>query len=117
MFKNIKGHGQVTTEYIVIFFLAIGALVSMSVFVQRSLQGRIRDARTYMISETAKAHEGNIQYEYEPYYGYVGSTTVRNQEDTTKLLVGGGTGVFLKTLNQQANVTSVSQQAAPKDAQ
>ena len=118
MLKKIQTkRGQATmAEYVVIFFLGIGAIVAMSVFVQRTLQARIHDARNYMISETAQAHQGPIHYEYEPYYGNVVSTVVRKHNDETDLFGGGATGIFQKALNQQTAVSTVSRQAPPKDA-
>jgi len=118
MFKNRRTQSGQTaiTEYVVIFFLAIGALVAMSVYIQRTLQARIHDSRDYMISEAARAHEGPIHYEYEPYYGYVATNVQRNQDDTTRLLGSGATGIFRKTLNQAVNSSTISQQAAPKNA-
>jgi hypothetical protein len=119
MFKELqKNGGQVTmTEYLVIFFLVIGAIVSMSVYVQRALQGRMRDARQYMITEAAKAHQGPIHYEYEPYYGYVASNVQRAGRDVANLAGGSGTSIFRKSTEQSVAISTYSNQAAPKDAQ
>jgi hypothetical protein len=103
-------------EYLVIFFLVIGAIVAMTTFIQRTLQGRIRDGRNYMIREAAKAHGNAIHYEYEPYYGYTGSNVIRKTDDSTRLFEGGGTGIASKTLNQTVISNTISQQAPPKDA-
>ncbi len=118
MLKQIRtNRGQATiAEYVVIFFLVIGAIVAMSTYVQRTLQGRIHDGRNYMIREAAKAHQGNIHYEYEPYYGYVGSNIARSSDDTSRLLEGLGTGIYRKSLNQTVITNTISQQAPPKDA-
>jgi hypothetical protein len=116
MLINAKNGQATMTEYIVIFFLAVGAVVSMSVFVQRGLQSRIHDTRTYMLNEAAKAYQGNILYEYEPYYGEVATNIARSQDDTTTLLEGGGTGIFRKLINQQVESSTQAQQAPPKDA-
>jgi hypothetical protein len=105
------------TEYLVIFFLVIGAIVAVSVYVQRALQARIHDARDYMIEEAAKAREIPIKTEYEPYYGNVASIVARQGDDTTSLIgPGGGTGIFRKRVDQEIISNSVSQQAPPKEA-
>ena len=104
-------------EYVVVIFIVIGAIITMSIFVQRTLQGRIRGARHYMIREAAIAHGNFIRYEYEPYYGNVQSTVTRSQDDDTRLLDGGATGIFRKFTNQQVTADTVSVQAPPKDAQ
>jgi hypothetical protein len=118
MFKQLrKNDGQATmTEYLVVFFLVIGAIVSMSVYVQRALQGRIRDARVYMINEAAQAHQGPIYYEYEPYYGYVSSNVARGGNNTIDLTGGAGTSIFRKRTSESVDIKTFSNQAPPKDA-
>ncbi len=37
------------TEHMILFFLVIAAIVATTVYVQRALQGRVRDARIYMV--------------------------------------------------------------------
>jgi hypothetical protein len=117
--KNIlSNRGQASmSEYLVVFFLVVGAIIAMTAYIQRALQSRIHDARDYMIEEAAKAHEAPIRTEYEPYYGYVDSTVSRQQSDTTALVgPAGGTGIFRKQVDQEVASNSISQQAAPKDA-
>jgi hypothetical protein len=116
---RMTNRGQATmSEYLIVFFLAVGTIVSMSVYIQRTLQSRIHDARDYMIEEAAKAHEAPIRTEYEPYYGYVDSIISRQQQDSSALVgPAGGTGIFRKGVDQAVIANSMSQQAPPKDAQ
>jgi hypothetical protein len=119
MKKKIQNkRGQATlSEYLVVFFLAIGAIIAMSVYIQRALQARIHDTRNYMVEEAAKAGGKFINYEYEPYYAEVQSNVARRQNDSVDLLQGGGTGIFRKTINQMVNSATLSQQAPPKDTE
>jgi len=88
---NKKGQA-VLSEYVMIFFVVIAAIVAMTVFVQRSLQGRIHDARNYMIDSVTNtgacdancllatgATTNQIPYQYEPYYAQVLSDTEHNE--------------------------------------
>lgn len=63
------------------FFMAIAAIVAMTVFVQRGLQSRMRDAKMYMVDRATDgcvsavgtnckglSATGQFNYEYEPYY-------------------------------------------------
>ncbi len=106
-------------EYVVVIFIAIGAIITMSIFVQRTLQARIRGARHYMIKEAAVAHGNFIRYEYEPYYGNVQSEVSRSQDDDTRLLESPEqpSGIFRKFINQQVMANTISVQAPPRDAQ
>ncbi len=115
---SMSSRGQVSmTEYLVVFFLVVGAIVAGSVFVQRTLQARIHDARDYMIEEAAKAHEVPIKTEYEPYYGNVASVVARQGDDTTALIgSSGGVGIYRKRVDQEIISNSVSQQAPPREA-
>lgn len=109
-----KNKGQAAmSEYVIVIFIAMGALVAMSTYVQRALQARIRGAEHYMIRQTSNAH-GNLIYEYEPYYGNVLTSTARTQEDDTGLIDGGATGIFRKLTNQQVKANTFSEQAPPR---
>ena len=69
-------------EYILTFALVITVGVAMSVYVQRSLQARMRDARHYAITnlreqcrDTNCVGQGAIGDQYEPYYTQVSANT------------------------------------------
>ncbi len=79
MRRGMNNKGQaVLSEYVMIFFVVIAALVAMTTFVQRGFEARIHDARNFMINAVINssvcdanclaATGGNISYEYEPYY-------------------------------------------------
>lgn len=62
--KNKKA--QQTAEYALLISLVIAAVVAMQTYAQRALQGRIRGASNYMVTQTS-ASLGNV-VQYEPYY-------------------------------------------------
>lgn len=117
MFKALKkNHGQATmSQYVVLFFLAIGSLIAMTTFVQRALQARIRDTKIYMVDNVQTLTGINVSYEYEPYYANVSTVVDRNRNEQIQLLQGGATGIFRKTVNGQVIATTTSEQAPPKD--
>ena len=121
MFKILnRNNGQASmSQYVIVFFLAIGALVAMTTFVQRALQARIRDTRNYMLDnlKTYGNVQTNMHYEYEPYYANVSTTIARSKSEQSDLVAGGVTGIFRKNINSQAIGDTVSTQAPPKDAQ
>jgi Flp pilus assembly pilin Flp len=61
--KNKKA--QQTAEYALLISLVIAAVVAMQTYAQRALQGRIRGASNYMVTQTSSF--GNT-VQYEPYY-------------------------------------------------
>ena len=90
MTRNNKGQSSLP-EYVVTFFVVIAAAVTMTIYIQRSLQAKTRDARDHMFSAAAKECDadcraaagisGNgIPREYEPYYGYINSQTRRDSD-------------------------------------
>lgn len=66
------------SEYVLLFFLVVGAITVMSIYVRRGVQARIRDTRKQMFNivkeRTGLQFFGNLEYEYEPYY--INATTV-----------------------------------------
>ncbi len=115
-------------EYVVTFFVVIGAIVAITVYVQRGLQARTYDARNYMVAQAAKDCDADckaatsqvsnnaILPEYEPYYGQVDSKTTRESRQDNQLLQGGTTGIFRKIINEETSSDTVSTQLPPKDA-
>jgi len=74
-------------------FFVVGAVISsMSVYVRRAVQGRMRDARHYMVVQVNDVYSGNIALgnlalEYNPYY--LESVSYRSQDQTeTRRLLG-----------------------------
>ena len=134
---NRKGQ-TIMSGYVITFFLVIGAVVAMMVYMQRAFQARIRDAKIYMVDMAnhpcdADCHAaiaqssdnrpgagarqaGDIAYEYEPYYGKTQTLTNHQQFENTELLEGGSTGIFRKQTSEQINAQTTSEQLPPKDA-
>ena len=106
------------SQYVLVFFMAIGAIVAMTTFVQRTLQARIRDSKIYMMRniKTYGNVSANMAWEYEPYYANVSTVTSRNRSEETRLLGGGATGIYRKNVNAFMASETNSQQAPPKDA-
>ena len=89
----------VLPEYVVGFFLVIAAMVAVSLYVQRALQARTRDAKIYMMDmaaqgcaqagsgclNAANAQDGRLRYEYEPYYTQAESQVDRAQTENKSL--------------------------------
>ena len=103
----------VMPEYALLIILATVTVVVMTVYVQRSLQARLRGAQVYMINEVRDAMGKPIPYQYEPYYGRIQSRVARVENSTSYLHPGGSSGVFTKYLNQTIGIDSVSDQAPP----
>ena len=118
MFKVLRrNNGQASmSQYVIVIFLAIGAVIAMTTFVQRALQARIRDTKIYMINNVKNLSGVNIAYEYEPYYINTSTVVDRNRNEEIQLLGGGATGIFRKNINGLTNVSTNSIQAPPKDA-
>ena len=113
-------------EYVVTFFIVIATVVAMTVYIQRSLQAKTKDARDYMVGLAAgecgpdcRAAAGisgsGIPREYEPYYGRVDSRTSRNSSVSANLI--GGTDrtdrQFYKNTEETVETTSTSSQLPP----
>ncbi len=111
--------GQATSEYVITFFLVIAVISAMSVYVKRSLQGRIWDARNYMIHSIATSNTatlGNvILQEYEPYYVQTQSNVDSLMNSVQTLQGGGTTGIFGDKFTDQVRVTTDSNQLPPRD--
>ena len=119
--------------------MVIAAIVAISVYVQRALQARVRDAKIFMVDRAAAGckqaddesrdvqvncqgaagmKDGRIRYEYEPYYAQVNAVVWRAQrERKAQGATGPGTsGFFRKQFDDATEVESTSVQSPPKDA-
>ena len=125
---NKKGQA-ILSEYVMIFFVVIGAGVAMTVFVQRSFEARIHDARNLLINAVNSACDSNcmkatggssIPYEYEPYYMQIISNVVRNESlrtGTSSSSVNDSIGVvYYKAPNERTGITTISKQMPPECA-
>jgi hypothetical protein len=91
-----KWHSQngqsILSEYTMVFFIVIAVVVAISVYVQRSFEGRIHDARNFAIDAVANsdvcdanclmATGGVVKHEYEPYYTQMAASSQQNQDQT-----------------------------------
>ena len=117
---NNKGQ-SIIAEYSMIVFIVIAALVAMTSFVQRTFQGRIHDARNYLINSVntacdsnCQAASGGVRYEYEPYYMQTYSLVQQSDNETTTATIGSAKGIgaiYAKYMNQ------VTQSTVPNSCQ
>lgn len=63
LMKNKKA--QQTAEYALLISLVVAAVIAMQTYAQRTIQGRIRDAASYMSTQTSAL---GTTVQYEPYY-------------------------------------------------
>ncbi len=111
------------------FFVAVTAIMAVSIYVQRTLQARERDAKIYMVDMMAQGcvdvdvsqgttdcqgaagmNAGKMAYEYEPYYVQVNSIVERDSAETKALT---GPGIFTKSDSSQTQAQSQSNQISP----
>ena len=109
---------QIFTEHTILYFMVIGIIVAMTIYMARSLQTRIFEARKYMMN-TVKATKlatnavGKLRIEYEPYYANSESFSDRDDFEQKQLLQGGQTGIFRQVYDNIANVKTDSTQLPP----
>lgn len=121
--RNTSGQ-TVVPEYALVIFVVVTAVVVSTVYIQRMLQARMRDAKIYMVDQAAAAcaaagpeclnaagaQGGKFAYEYEPYYGKIATTADRAQDNTKSLEIN---GIFRSQGAQQTVINSVSEQLPP----
>lgn len=117
MFKILRHkNGQASmSQYVFVLTMSIGAIVALTVHVQRTLQARVRDTTHYMINNVQNITGVPIAIQYEPYYANVSTIVGRSRNEETRLLGGGATGIFRKTVDGYILVNTNSEQAPPKD--
>ena len=106
-------------EYVVTFFLVIGFMTAMTVYLKRALQSYVRDARLEMGAvvqnrTTGVFFVGNIFTEYEPYYLNQRSVVNRSGGTVQSLGPGGTTGVYRKDFGEQTRTQSISNTIPPQ---
>ena len=88
---------QSTAEYAVLFGLVVGAVITMQVYVKRSLQAKVRDASKLMTDQggsgvgvggTSSATLGTTE-QYEPYYLYREQQQTASRDRTEKSVESG----------------------------
>ena len=78
--KNRKA--QNTAEYALLIALVVAAVIAMQTYAQRTLQARIRDASSYLVTQTTALGSTN---QYEPYY-LSSNYGIQRDSDDTKIL-------------------------------
>ena len=126
---NNKGQ-TILSEYVMIFFVVIGAAVAMTTFVQRGFEARIHDARNFMVNSVVNsgACDANclkatgaagkqIPYEYEPYYAQMLTNVGHSEQVNTGATTSGVNwsigAVYTKAVNEATTTNSTSYQLPP----
>ena len=114
-YSTVGKKAQIVTEYVLTFFVVLGVFITMAVYIQRTLQGRIRDAQMYAFSSVNAAYlNGSLKtVQYEPYYANAISYADRSLYEEKKLLKGGSTGIFRHFFNTTTRVDTQSEQLPP----
>ena len=109
MLKNFYGKkGQnVSAEYVILIALASIAIVGMTTYVRRALQGRYRDANRAVYVRAAATLGAPVQAEYEPYYV---NTTADTDSSSFVQETSDGGGVIDRVDSLDRSVNSVSTQ-------
>ncbi len=115
-------------EYVVTFFIVIATVVAMTVYIQRSIQAKVKDGRDYMVSVASQSDAcdascraaagisgSGIPREYEPYYGKTDSHTSRNSSVSANLIGGADRAdrQFYRNTEETVETNSVSSQLPP----
>ena len=128
MSKQWRSHsGQsVLSEQMIIIFIVIAAIAAITVYVQRSLEARIHDARNFMVDAVANNSvcdancllaTGNIMHEYEPYYMQMATSSLQNQEQEITAAQGNAQAIgaiYGQSDNETAQSNTVTNQLPPE---
>jgi len=132
MAKQRRSHsGQsILSEQMMIFFIVIGVVVAVTVYVQRTFKARIHDAQDFMINSVADnnvcdanclmATGNKISNEYEPYYQQLTAQSQMQREQDLTAAQGNANvigAVYRKFFNQEIQTSSFSNQLPPELAQ
>ena len=107
-------------EYVLTFFLIIAVMSAMTIFLKRTLHGRIRDAKEAMgdIVTTRASGQwvGNFYIEYEPYYlnSVAGVNRAMVSRQVLSASPGDSSGIFSQTFNEATRTRAVSETAPPQ---
>ncbi len=110
----------VFSEYLLIFFLVLGAITAMAVFFRRAIQARIYESRNAGIElirrETAGYYDGDIYSQYEPYYTNTDSQISQvNQRRTFYRRQAWGAGSS-QSFAENRYISSYSETRPPREA-
>jgi hypothetical protein len=119
--RSHKGQ-SILSEYTMVIFLVIAALVAITVYVQRSIEARIHDARNFMIDSVANTSvcdancllaTGTISHEYEPYYTQTAANIQQGQSQELTAATGNAQvigAIYGQFVNEDTQSNSVSNQ-------
>lgn len=112
--------GQVISEYAITIILIITTVAAMSLFLQRGLQAKLRDANMHMVNIIkTQVPNTKVFYQYEPYYVESRADIQGFSNQTLGLTKSGGgtSGRFSKEIDNQFLVGSFGFQAPPGNAE
>ncbi len=116
-------------EYALTIFLVVGVVVVMTTYVRRSLEGRMRDARHYMINAVSNVCSSDVNCmnatnlggknaigeQYEPYYiSVVGNQNLDSFKRKGLYVASSGKEEFDSYSNIETQGNSYSGQAPPR---
>ena len=116
--------GQIfAVEYIIVLGLAAAAILAMTVYFKRTVQARIRDARSGMVdivrAKVGNTYSGtNVWEQYEPYYANTDTLATKDIKQIVHTMGSPGfsSGVTQTLYNERTNSTTVSVTAPPDEA-
>jgi len=109
-----------------VIFIVIAAVVAITVYVQRSLEARIHDARNFMVDSVVNNSvcdancllaTGNIMHEYEPYYTQMAASSSQNQEQELTAAQGNAQvigAIYGQSDNETTQSNAVTNQLPPE---
>ncbi len=114
MFKSRQQGTVSISEYILVFILVVAVVAAMAVYIQRSLQGRLRDGRHYAMTKfreecvrTNCVGTGEVGEQYEPYYlqskANIATDSLKHKGLMTSKLGSSGIFVARTSSNNQSN--------------
>ena len=117
--KN-KNAQVMVSEYVLVLFIIMAAMASMTIYFRRAVQAKIWDARVAMVNMVAAQsqgyYKGRLQVEYEPYYTNTDKVVSQDAAETTRLIPTLWGEEYIKQFEEYTNVQTVSETAPPKDA-
>lgn len=107
MEKHVIGQrGQsVSGEYVFMIALVLLAILAMTTYVRRAIQGRYRDANRAVYTHASAALGNVVEAEYEPYYVNTSSDVDSFTFDEQKVAPGGAmkkTGIFERSVDSDS---------------
>ena len=106
-----KTLGQSTAEYAIVIGLVIGAAVAMQIYVKRGIQGKMKDATDFKVTDSGTGVTIGSTAQYEPYYATSSMTSTRVASESEAVAKGGSSS---KTASDTSTRTGTSGISAAK---